>query len=140
MPMPAPRPTPPHPRCLAVAALLLASGLAGAGEVAVVHAELVRDGERWRAAVTLRHADSGWDHYADGWRIVTPDGHELVTRKLHHPHVDEQPFTRSGDAFELPAGTTRVVVEAHDSVHGWSPDRLPVDLEREHGARYRVRR
>ena len=45
--------------------------------------------------VTLAHPDTGWDHYADGWEVVTGDGTSLGLRVLAHPHVDEQPFTRS---------------------------------------------
>ena len=41
------------------------------------------------------HPDTGWDDYADGWRVLDMDGNELGMRVLHHPHVDEQPFTRS---------------------------------------------
>ena len=45
-------------------------------------------------SVTVRHADEGWDHYADKWDVVAPDGTVLGTRNLYHPHVHEQPFTR----------------------------------------------
>jgi len=123
-------------------ALLFAIATAplAAGEVTVVHAEFTESGAGWQPSVTLRHADSGWDHYADGWRIVTTDGSVLVARTLYHPHVDEQPFTRSGSAFTLPPGATQAVVEAHDSVHGWSGDRVSVDFTRESGERYRIRR
>jgi len=43
---------------------------------------------------TVRHADSGWKHYADAIEISTPEGVVLLTRVLAHPHVNEQPFTR----------------------------------------------
>jgi hypothetical protein len=49
----------------------------------------------------LRHGDTGWDDYADGWRIETPAGEVLGTRVLHHPHVEEQPFTRSLGGVEI---------------------------------------
>ena len=67
-----------------------------AGDVEVVSAELVAQGAAWQVNVTLRHADTGWDHYADAWRLVSPGGDMLGTRTLLHPHVDEQPFVRSG--------------------------------------------
>jgi len=33
--------------------------------------------------VTLKHADSGWDHYANGWQVVDADGAVLVKRVLY---------------------------------------------------------
>lgn len=91
-------------------------------------------------SVTLRHSDTGWDHYADAWRVVTEDGSVIGTRTLYHPHVDEQPFTRSLSGLKLPADVTRVYVEAHDKVHGWSADRLEVDLNLTSGDRFKVER
>ena len=44
--------------------------------------------------VSVRHADSGWDHYANQWDVIAPDGTVLATRVLYHPHENEQPFTR----------------------------------------------
>ena len=76
----------------------------------------------WTFAVTVRHADEGWEHHADAWAILALDGTELGRRVLAHPHVDEQPFTRSGSGIAVPGGTTQVIVRAHDGVHGWGPD------------------
>jgi hypothetical protein len=42
----------------------------------------------------------------------------LATRTLLHPHVDEQPFTRSLRNVKIPAATTWVRVRANDLVHG----------------------
>jgi len=119
--------------------LLLATAGARAGEVAVVGVELTANGPTWEAAVTLRHADAGWDHYADAWRLVTADGTVLATRTLFHPHVDEQPFTRSLGGIALPAGLHTLYVEGHDKVHGWGP-RLAVDLARDSGPGWTIRR
>ncbi|GIT90054.1 hypothetical protein JANAI62_04630 [Jannaschia pagri] len=76
----------------------------------------------WTFSVTVRHADTGWDHYADGWSVHAPDGTELGYRKLHHPHETEQPFTRSLGGVEIPDGIETVVIRAHDNVHGWGKD------------------
>ena len=46
-----------------------------------------------KGLVTVQHADTGWDHYADAWEVLAPDGTVLGTRTLLHPHTDEQPFT-----------------------------------------------
>ena len=126
------------------ALLVLLSGLAtvaDAGEVEIVHARFRHSGAgTWSVDVTLRHADSGWDHYADAWRVVAGDGTVLGTRTLYHPHETEQPFTRSLGGVAIPASMMTVYVEAHDKVHGWSPQRVPVNLERAEGERFEVSR
>lgn len=69
-------------------------------------------------AVTLKHKDTGWEHYANRWEVRSPDGKVLGVRTLFHPHVNEQPFTRSLANVRIPAGVTEVDVVAFDSVHG----------------------
>ncbi len=86
-----------------------------------------KNGDTWRFDVTLSHPDTGWEHYADGWRVLDTDGKELGLRVLHHPHVNEQPFTRSLGGVEIPAGTSTVQIEARCFVDGWST-RISVDL------------
>jgi len=113
---------------------------AQAGEVQIIKVKLVLQEDAWQASVTLRHDDAGWDHYADMWRLVTEAGEVLATRTLAHPHMQEQPFTRSLDGIAIPEGVSVVYAEAHDTVHGWAPKRARVDLNREEGERYRVRR
>ncbi|MGJ8603059.1 MAG: hypothetical protein ACSHXH_02960 [Marivita sp.] len=77
-----------------------------------------------RVSVTLAHPDTGWDHYADGWRIEAEDGTIVGTRILLHPHVEEQPFTRSMTVTDLPEGA--LFMRAKCSVDGWSETRVPV--------------
>lgn len=125
---------------LIIAVLVLASSAAWAGEVEIVMTTFNKQGSAWSVDTTLRHADSGWDHYADGWRIVATDGKVLATRTLYHPHVDEQPFTRSLSNVVIPTGVTVVFIEARDTVHGWSKQRVRVDLTKASGDRYRVDR
>ena len=103
---------------------------AAAGEVEIVGARAVPDGAAWRFDVTLRHDDTGWEHYADRWEVRLLDGTVLGRRVLLHPHVDEQPFTRSLAGGEIPADVDRVVVHAHDKVHGWSPQAFELILKR----------
>lgn len=102
---------------------------ASAGEVEVVDASASRQGETWRFEVTLRHGDTGWDHYADQWQVLAPTGEVLGTRELLHPHETEQPFTRSLSGVEVPAGTDHVTIRARDSVHGMSPKPFTVELD-----------
>jgi hypothetical protein len=81
-----------------------------------------------RFDVTVRHDDDGWDHYANRWEVLSPDGEILATRVLAHPHDDEQPFTRSLTDVRLPAGLSGVLVRAHDSVHGYGGVEVVVGL------------
>ena len=110
-------------------AVLVAPGAALAGEADVLRATAESKGGSWTFRVTVQHADTGWDHYADAWRVVGPDGTVYGTRTLYHPHVDEQPFTRSLSGVSIPAGVTSVTVESHDSVHGWGGAKTTVPLK-----------
>jgi len=99
-----------------------------AGEVKVVGAKARASGGGYSFSVTLRHADTGWKHYADQWRVLAPDGKVLGTRVLAHPHVNEQPFTRGLSGVKVPKGLKQVLIEARDSVHGIGPETFTVDL------------
>jgi len=111
--------------------LLLVAAPALAGEADVVDAAATRSGDgTWRFEVTVRHADEGWDHYADQWQVLAPDGTVLGTRTLHHPHVDEQPFTRSLSGVEIPPEVDTVTIRARDSVHGHGGETVTVELPR----------
>ena len=99
-----------------------------AGPADVIDAKATKTGGGWRFDVTVRHGDTGWEHYADAWRVVGPDGAVLGTRTLYHPHVDEQPFTRSLTGVSIPAGVTSVTIESHDKVHGWGGQTVVVPL------------
>jgi len=110
----------------AVAILTATMSLANIPEVLAVNATHTASG--WRFDVTLQHADTGWDHYADGWGVYTLDGVKLGYRILAHPHVNEQPFTRSLSAVDIPEGMTQVIIRPHDLVHGDGPDFI-VDLK-----------
>lgn len=111
-----------------VCALLLAPAAVDAGQADVLGVEARRTGGTWIFAVTVRHGDAGWGHYADRWEIVAPDGTVLGTRVLLHPHESEQPFTRSLAGVEIPAGVTEVTVRAHDKVHGFGGEERVVRL------------
>ena len=112
------------------AALLLSwSPFLLAGKADVIDATLSPSGESYRVSATVKHADEGWDHYADAWRIVTADGTVLGTRELAHPHVNEQPFTRSLSGVVIPNQIGEVFIEARDSVHGWGGKRVMLTVE-----------
>ena len=100
-------------------ALLALAGSAIAGEADVIKAELVKQAEgRFSVHVTLRHADTGWDHYANRWDVIGPDGQVIASRTLYHPHVEEQPFTRSLRNVAIPSSITWVKLRGNDLVHG----------------------
>ncbi|MFK8084079.1 MAG: hypothetical protein AB8B97_27665 [Granulosicoccus sp.] len=104
-----------------VAAIVVALGLSGtayAGEADVVGGRITALGDgRYQIDATVEHTDEGWDHYADRWDVLSPDGKVLGVRELAHPHVNEQPFTRSL-TLEIPSGIKSVILRANDSVHG----------------------
>ena len=99
------------------APLLPASAYAGPADVAGVKVNKTAP-NTYRFDVTVKHGDEGWDHYADRWDVVSPDGTVLGTRILHHPHVEEQPFTRSKSGIKIPKEVKTVIIRAEDSVHG----------------------
>ena len=109
----------------------LASITAHAGEADVVDVSVKQtDKNVYSFSVAVRHADEGWDHYANKWDVVAPDGSVLGTRILHHPHVNEQPFTRSLSGVNIPAGIDKVTIRAHDSVHEYGGKTVTVDVPR----------
>ncbi|MFV2060604.1 MAG: hypothetical protein ACC653_07950 [Gammaproteobacteria bacterium] len=108
--------------------LYLSNNLLYANEVTIEKAVFSFNGSKWSVDVTLKHADTGWKHYADAWRIVDAKGNPIAKRTLYHPHVKEQPFTRSLSSILIPEDSKVVYIEAHDTVHKWSSKKLEVDL------------
>jgi len=142
---------------------------AGNADVVNVFAREDPDGT-WTFHVTVKHQDEGWDDYANGWDLVLDDGTVLkadpgdrFTKVLRHPHVDEQPFTRTQKGLVIPEGVTSLRVRAHDKrhefhtldetielrelwrrthfpCHGWGGEEVGVDLSRRFGEKYSVQR
>jgi hypothetical protein len=106
---------------LAMACVLAAAAEAAAEAPRVVAVEARPAADGWTFTVTVRSDDAGWSQYADGWEVAAPDGARLGRRELLHPHVDEQPFTRSLSGVAIPPGVDEVLVRAHDSREGWGP-------------------
>ena len=99
-----------------------------AGEAEVVDARARCAESVCTITATLRHADTGWDHYANHWRVLTPDDTEIARRVLFHPHENEQPFTRNLDQVRISPEIDYVFIEAHDSVHGYGGKRFRLQL------------
>ncbi len=107
--------------------LLLLSSASFANEVRIVEVK-VECPSSCTFAVTLEHNDEGWQHYANQWDVMTLDDQLLGSRVLHHPHENEQPFTRSLSGVMIPEGIRQVKVRAKDLVHGYSKQESLVDL------------
>lgn len=116
-------------RLIATGLLAALGGPAMAGEADVLEVRVrAQSAEAYGFEVTVRHADEGWDHYADAWEVLGPDGEVLGVRVLYHPHVGEQPFTRNLRDVRIPAGIRKVRLRAHDSVHGNGGKEIEVEL------------
>ncbi|RVT86575.1 hypothetical protein DXV76_00335 [Rhodobacteraceae bacterium CCMM004] len=110
--------------------LMLSPTLAAADPATVETIEARPGADGWTVSVTLRHGDTGWDDYADGWRVEAPDGTVLGTRTLLHPHVDEQPFTRSLSGVAIPDDLAEVRIRTSSSPEGWEEGTTPFTLPR----------
>ncbi len=110
--------------------LLFLSISAQANEVQIVDVKAHQNNDKtWTFAVTLKHADTGWDHYANEWQVIAPDNKILATRTLYHPHVNEQPFTRNTSGVKIPASMETVRIIAKDTVHGLAKTAMQVNLK-----------
>ncbi|MGB3316315.1 MAG: hypothetical protein WBB85_18090 [Albidovulum sp.] len=109
-----------------VAALAASPAFADAPDV--VAAEAVHQGAGWTISVTLAHPDTGWDHYASGWEVLSPDGTRLGYRELTHPHIEEQPFTRSLSGVAIPDGLAYVLIRPRCTLDGWVGSATRLDL------------
>lgn len=109
-------------------ALILMAAPAFADPPVINNVKAQKSDGMWRFDVTISHGDTGWEDYADGWRILDTDGKELGLRVLAHPHVNEQPFTRSLSSVRIPDGVTEVRVQARDNVGGWGGQMTTVQL------------
>ncbi len=108
-------------------ALMTQSAAAGKADVVAAKAVPTANGT-WRFDVTIRHEDTGWEHYADRYEILSMKGRLLATRVLAHPHETEQPFTRSLYNVRIPRGVKRVRIRAHDSRHGYGGGEIVLTL------------
>jgi hypothetical protein len=80
------------------------------------------------SGISIAQCLLGWDHYANKWEVIDEKGTILGTRILHHPHVNEQPFTRSLSDIRIPASTSKVIIRGHDLIHEYGGKVITVDL------------
>lgn len=94
------------------------------------------------AAQLTRNADGSFDiavmisspydtpqQYADGWRVLAPDGVVLGEHTLLHDHANEQPFTRTQQNVIIPRDVITVNIEGRDLVNGYGGSTLTVSVE-----------
>jgi len=115
----------------ALLALLMLVQSAAAGEADVVGVQVRKSASgTFDFDVTVKSVDRGWDHYADAFEVLGPDGKVLGRRILYHPHETEQPFTRDLYGVRIPAGVTHVTVRARHKPRGYDGETMRVALPR----------
>ena len=112
-------------------ALLLMAQAAFAGEADVVDVKVRRSAAgTYDFDITVKSVDKGWNHYADAFEVLGPEGDVLGRRVLLHPHETEQPFTRDLYGVRIPAGVTHVTVRARHKPKGYDGKTMSVGLPR----------
>jgi len=95
----------------------------------VIAADLRPAGERvYDVAVTISSPYDSPQRYADGWRVLDPEGNVLGTHTLLHDHAAEQPFTRTQRGLTIPEGVTQVTIEGRDQANGFGGATVTVDV------------
>lgn len=113
---------------LAVLVLSATPQSASADDASIVDVQISHVSERtYSISVTIAHADTGWDHYANRWDVLDEQGNVLGSRELAHPHVNEQPFTRSL-RLDIPATVKTITIVAADSVHGDNEETVQAEV------------
>ena len=127
-------------------AAALASAASADADVTNVFAREEQDGT-WTFHVSVKHPDTGFRDFADGWDLVTSNGAVIkadptqrFTKILRRPHVKEQPFTRTVKGLELPKDVVKLTVRAHDSVGGFGGREVQINLNRRFGKNFSVKR
>ena len=86
-----------------------------------------RTGDTYTMSATVRHDDAGWEDYANVIKFEG-EGVQNGLRELLHPHVNEQPFTRSQSGV---SASGEVRVSANDNVEGEDGTVVTLDLDSE---------
>lgn len=100
----------------------------------VVEAELEPSGgNTYSLSVTISSPYDSPERYADGWRVLTPDGEVLGKHELMHAHENEQPFTRTQTGLEIPQNVQEITVEARDLKNGYGGETVTVSVQQAQG-------
>lgn len=98
----------------------------------VVKVEVSKQGGQFQVAATLNSPYDTPERYADGWRVLDPDGNELGVLKVDHDHASEQPFTREL-TLSIPDDVDEITVEGRDQVSGYGGKRATAPVPRNSG-------
>ncbi|WP_061963865.1 hypothetical protein [Demequina aurantiaca] len=96
----------------------------------VLEAELSASRDEFTIAVTISSPYDTPSRYADGWRVLSPDGEVLSEHQLGHDHASEQPFTRTSAAFAIPDDVAEVTVEGRDQANGYGGGTVTIQVPR----------
>lgn len=96
----------------------------------VLEAELEASGGTYSVDVTISSPYDSPERYADGWRVLSPEGDVLGEHELMHDHASEQPFTRTQTGLEIPEGVEEVTIEGRDLENGYGGETVTVPVER----------
>lgn len=96
----------------------------------VLDVEASNEGDTWTFDVTISSPYDSAERYADGWRVIGPDGAILGEHELGHDHASEQPFTRTQSGVEIAADVDSVTIEGRDQANGFGGKTYVVALER----------
>jgi len=97
----------------------------------VVAVEIRRaGGDVYDLSVTLSSPYDTPERYADGWRVLAPDGTTLGEHQLGHDHAGEQPFTRIQTGLRIPGDVDEVTVEGRDQANGYGGGTIAVEVPR----------
>lgn len=104
--------------CLAFNKSQLSPSAMANSNARVEKVETTKKASSYTFTVTVSSPDTGCDKYADWWEVITPEGELLYRRVLLHSHVEEQPFTRTGNTTVEPQ--QEVIVRVHMNSDGYS--------------------
>lgn len=112
------------------ALILFLSGLVFSNEADVIAAKAKHiGGNFFRFDVTVQHMDENWEHFAKAWEVLDDKGTVLGARILSHPHIDEQPFTRS-HTIVIPEHVKKVRIRAYDLIHKFGGNEITLELNK----------
>jgi len=111
--------------------LSLPTLIVSANEANILNVGIKNEGnDRYTFNVTVQHEGKGWDHYADRWEILTPEGEIVAIRVLRHPHIKEQPFARNLPFVPVSKDINEVTIRAHCSVDEFGGKEIMLKIPR----------
>ncbi|WP_174264614.1 hypothetical protein [Phytoactinopolyspora halotolerans] len=94
----------------------------------VIDVRVESSGGTYSFEVTVSSPYDTPERYADGWRVVGPDGTVYGEHTLAHDHANEQPFTRTQSGVDVPDDVDEVTIEGRDSEYGYGGSTMTVPL------------